>query len=407
MPNETARAHERERIFGALVGVVAERSYPGAELTEIASLAGVSLSDLHEHFEDKNALMVAATCSLATHGLSVVSKKTQGRESWDGRLWGMLDALARLAATQPLAARVWLLEMDAAGTEPASKRDDAHRHLVETMANDLEHSERHRGSPRQLVDAIAGGIHAVFRRRLREGRQEELPDLAAELWNWGSHYPKPPTPLYRPVIAEIAPTRQSFPGLRGSGEVGRILSATISELADGGYRGMTVERIALRASLATETFYDHFDGAEDAFLAVLDEFQAQASRQVLHAFRRASDWPSAMLAGIRASHAFVAANSEAARTALLLAPTAGEAVIAKLDEGVRVVESMIEPGFKLAPNLPPVSAEAIAASLVSLSAQQLREGGSEAVLLSAPIATYLALTPFVGPEFACAVANSG
>ena len=67
--------------------------------------------------------------------------------------------------------------------------------------------------------------------------------------------------------------------------------------------------------------------------------------------------------------------------------------------------AMLAPGFEENPDAPAVSAEAIAATVYALMREQVRSDGAESLGAVVPLATYITLVTFVGPERALAVAN--
>ena len=56
---EVAR-NQRERLFAALVAVVAEKGYEGTRVEDLLELSGVSRSAFYEHFSDKQDCLLAA-----------------------------------------------------------------------------------------------------------------------------------------------------------------------------------------------------------------------------------------------------------------------------------------------------------------------------------------------------------
>ena len=56
---EVAR-NQRERLFAALVAVVAEKGYEGTRVEDLLELSGVSRSAFYEHFGDKQDCLLAA-----------------------------------------------------------------------------------------------------------------------------------------------------------------------------------------------------------------------------------------------------------------------------------------------------------------------------------------------------------
>jgi hypothetical protein len=63
------------------------------------------------------------------------------------------------------------------------------------------------------------------------------------------------------------------------------------------------------------------------------------------------------------------------------------------------------PGYERNPDASPIAAEAIGGAIYSMIYDQVKRGGAESMGEIAPLATYVTLCPFIGPEEACAVAN--
>src|SRR6476469_3435306 len=58
-PEEVAR-NQQERLFAALVAVVAEKGYEGTRVEDLLELSGVSRSAFYGHFRDKQDCLLAA-----------------------------------------------------------------------------------------------------------------------------------------------------------------------------------------------------------------------------------------------------------------------------------------------------------------------------------------------------------
>lgn len=69
------------------------------------------------------------------------------------------------------------------------------------------------------------------------------------------------------------------------------------------------------------------------------------------------------------------------------------------------LEELIAAGFERQPSLPPLVTEAIAGATFTLIYKRLRESGPGSLPTLAPMLTYITLSPFIGAEEACRVAN--
>ncbi len=81
----------------------------------------------------------------------------------------------------------------------------------------------------------------------------------------------------------------------------RMLTAAAQVVAEGGYGGMSVARVAGRAGVSRRTFYDLFEDREDCFLAVFDDGVVRAGKAASSAYKQAQDgWREQVRAALAA-----------------------------------------------------------------------------------------------------------
>jgi AcrR family transcriptional regulator len=211
-----------------------------------------------------------------------------------------------------------------------------------------------------------------------------------------------------PPGALESPRRQrpeSGPAFRGYTPGERIAGAVAAVLAESGYGGTTTDAIAARASISLSTFYAHFSDKQDAVLAALEMSGAQITMLAVAAARRAGDWQMGVRALYEAICSYFAAEPAMAQLALVGVYGAGTRACGRRDHVIDSLTEMLAPGFAANPDAPAVSAEAIAATVYALMREQLRREGPESVGAVVPLATYITLVGFVGPDRALEVAN--
>jgi hypothetical protein len=90
---------------------------------------------------------------------------------------------------------------------------------------------------------------------------------------------------------------------------------------------------------------------------------------------------------------------------------AGLQAMQRRRESLHPLEDLIVQGFSAVPEPPRFSpergAEGLEGAVFTLAYRRLRESGADALPALAPICTYITLSPFVGAEEACRVANGG
>lgn len=397
---EVAR-NQRERLFAALVAVVAEKGYEGTRVEDLLELSGVSRSAFYEHFSDKQDCLLAAIEAFVGPTIGGIAA-ANGQVAGEERARTALEALVRQIVAQPAASRLCFVEIFAAGPRAVEQIDRATDACQNFVSAALEETPGHEQLPPEIVRATIGGLRKVIHTRLYRGEEDELPELVPQLWSWVLSYPPPPAPLRRPRTRP--PTRTA--NLEGYDQAERILRALASVVAEKGYPAMTVGDIAARASISLSTFYANFSEKEEATLAAVDSGSAQMLATTLPAFRRAPDWPHAVRGAFGSMFAFCAAETEYTTLGAVDVYAAGKRALEQRDRVMESMEALLVPGYERKPDASPIAGEAIGGAIYSMIYDQIKRGGAESMQEIAPLATYITLAPFIGADEACAVANS-
>ncbi len=185
------------------------------------------------------------------------------------------------------------------------------------------------------------------------------------------------------------------------------MRALASCVAEHGYAETTVAAIAERGRLSQRTFYEHFADKEEATIAAIDASGAQMLAAVVPAIRRAPDWPTAVQRAYAAMCGFMAAEPDFARLRAVEAYAAGPAALTGRDRaGAELIELLLDMAPReILEKAEPLALEAISAAIYALVYDCVNRDGPRELPRVVPVATYLALTPLIGPERACEVAN--
>jgi AcrR family transcriptional regulator len=249
-----------------------------------------------------------------------------------------------------------------------------------------------------LVRAVIGGIHAVMYNRLRDGREEELPGSAEEIWRWAVSFSPLPGPLRaRPQRVGEAGGAPPFAALIPSE---RILRGFAAAVAEHGFRAVTIAEIAARAKISQATFYAHFAGKEDALGAALDTSGAQMVAATLPAVRRSENWMVGVRTAVSSVCAFLATEPDFARLRTVEAYTAGTAAVELRDNAMREILEVTMALDEAAPALEGLAREATIGALNTVLYDAVGKGDPEAILAAPPVMTYLVLAPLIGAEAA-------
>ncbi len=405
MRPEDVEQSQKERLFAAMVAVTAEKGYGDTAVADLVSLSGVSRSAFYKHFRDRQECFLATMDAIVAAALAIVASRYRREEPWEARARNALATFIELLVDQPAASRLVLIESFAAGPEAIERIDRAIGGFERLASQALEQLPDRAGMPPQMVRAVIGGLRNLMDTRLRHGRECELVELAPQLLDLCLAYRTPPEPLrMRRRGARAAEVPVTAPPRDGD-PAERIVAATAATVAAEGYGATKVAEIADAASISLSTFYEHFDGKEEALAAALDAGQARMLAAAAPAYRRARSWPEAVRAAIGAIFRFLAGDPDFARLGTVEVYGAGGWALERRDITVEYLERFLAPGFELAPAAEPVAGELIVDSIYAMVYDRVRTEGPQTLLELAPLATYLTLAPFIGAEKACEVAN--
>ena len=419
-PREEVVANQRQRLFGAMVASVAERGYIATTVNDLVEISGVSSRTFYDLFPDKKACFLAtleamieaaAAFALQSSGEQLENAAPAGVRlpaapsddgSWEQRARIGFDAFARMIAMQPAAARLAFLEAYPAGPEAIQLVENATAGFEWLARQMLEQSPERAGMPAEMVTAHVGAQAEIARTRLRRGEEAELPELLNQLWDLLLSYRPPPEPLR---LTGRTP-RFGPETIDAHDHAERALRAFAVVAAEEGYVNTTVEAVLKQAQMSATTFYANFAGKEDAMLAAIDSACAQIVAATLPAFRRAPDWPKGIRAGYGALCNFLASRPAMAQLIAVEIYAAGSTAVERRSKTLQPLERVIGKGFEHEPTAPALATEAIAGAAFTLIYKRLRSSGPGSLPTLAPLLTYITLSPFLGAEEACRVANS-
>jgi AcrR family transcriptional regulator len=418
-PREEVLANQRERLFGAMVASVSTRGYRATTVGDLSEISGVSSRTFYDLFADKEACFLATLEAIIQAAIAYAAQRAGEQVedpapggvalpedgaadgNWEELAGRGLRAFAEMIVAQPAAARLALVEAYTAGPQALVPLEQAMAGFEWLTRQLLERSPARAEMPDEMVIALMGSQQEIARNRLREGREGELPVVTEDLWDLLLSYRPPPEPLR--LARRPGRARPERPEPHDHAE--RALQALAEVVAEEGYARATVDAVLRGAQMSATTFYANFAGKEDAMLAAIDSACSQIMAAVLPAFRRAPDWPHGIRAAFGALFNSFASRPALANLVMVEVYAVGLEAMQRRMEGLRPLQELIESGYPLAPATPPITAEGIVGGVYTLAYRRLREGGTEALPALAPICTYITLSPFVGADEACRIAN--
>jgi len=174
-------ASQRTRLLEAVGRAVADKGYAGATIDDIVRGAGVSKKTFYDHFADKLDCFLAAYEAASDELLARLREAQSGPEGWLARTRAGIVAYLRWLAAEPALARVFLIEVAAAGPIAAERRErirdryaEVLRELQDDARTDIPALPR---LPDEVFHALVAAVDEVVVRRIRESGGADLPEL--------------------------------------------------------------------------------------------------------------------------------------------------------------------------------------------------------------------------------------
>lgn len=403
---DAARREQRERLYAAIVACCDEKGYDATSVEDLLRVSGVSRATFYEQFDDKLDCFRAAEDEMIAAAISRVAGEFGGGGEAAERPLTAIEAFVRLIVDQPAAARMCIVHSYAAGETGIAPVRRAIDCLMVLAQDTVGQMPGRRDMPTEVLRGIIGGLFQVIYRRLLERREAELPELVPVLWDWAMSYPSPPRPLRRPGRLIVARPVSPAPPFASYSPEQRIIRGFAAAVAKKGYPATTIADIAAAASISQTTFYEHFDGKEDALRAALDSSGAQLLAAVMPAVRRAHDWRVALRIAFEEMCGFLA--SEPAFASLRTVDSYGAGPVAIADReavGRELVAALRGAAVAAGVKAPALFVEAGAGAIYGVLFEGVWKGKTADLPRLAPFLTYFALAPFIGAEEACEIAT--
>ena len=171
-------ASQRTRLLEAAGRAVAEKGYAAATIEDIVRGAGVSKKTFYEHFADKLDCFLAAYEAASDELFEHVRAAQDAADDWVDRSRAGIHAYLRWLAAEPALARVFLIEIAAAGPEALACRERLRDRYAERMRELQETND----VPDELFHAVVAAADDLVVRRLRAGRNvRELEPVLLDL----------------------------------------------------------------------------------------------------------------------------------------------------------------------------------------------------------------------------------
>lgn len=190
----------------------------------------------------------------------------------------------------------------------------------------------------------------------------------------------------------------------------RILRAVGELAAERGYADVTVEQIVKRAHVSFKTFYKHYAGKEDCFLALFDAASTNTERTI----RRRLDaeprpWAEQVILALGTFIEEIVAAPVIARAVIVEPLAVGPAVAARYEQSLMAFAPLFQAGRELNPRgkeLPETIEGILAGAVIWSAYERLIVGRADELTAYLPVLLDLVLRTYLGPTEAARIARS-
>lgn len=188
LTREEVEASQRERLLFASAEVVAAKGYAATAVADIIEGAGVSRSTFYQLFDDKLDCFLAACRMAADVVVGVIAEELE-RLHADGitdpveKLSRLLGAYLQTLSDSPVLARVFLVEVYAAGTPAIRQRREYLDRFVDLIVTTMGETGGSGGllgpdpSQRFTAEVLAGAVSSMVTNAVGTDEAERLPEL--------------------------------------------------------------------------------------------------------------------------------------------------------------------------------------------------------------------------------------
>jgi AcrR family transcriptional regulator len=411
-PNGMARddvaRNQRTRMYGGMIEAVSARGYPRTTVADVIALAGVSRRAFYEQFENKEA------CFLATYDIVVAGARKSvldawARErGWANRLHASCKSLLDSVAEKPKGPRLVLVDSLGIGPRARERMTLAATTFERVLAMGFQvHPDGVELSPLTIRAIVAGIRHIAFT-RMYEQREKELLTVSDEVLDWIESYR---SPLARRLnlsgvvrLGNVEPQPAAF--LASDDRRARALGALVHLTLDGGYSGLSDPQIAQFAGISTEAFHKLFATKEACFLALLDEFVAEAMEAVRNAVDRADDWPQAVHLGVRQLVEYFVAHEALSRMAFIDIFDVGPGMVGRMTRSIEDFTKLLDELGPAPRRGPLVAREAITGAIWGIVSSYTEHDRVRQLPRLVDQLSFVVLAPYIGAKQAIATIES-
>lgn len=174
---DAARDHRR-RLLDAMADAVAHKGYADTTIADLAARARVSRRTFYEHFDSKEACLIALYEAASGQALSVLRHAIDPAHDPLTQAEQALRAYLSTLASNPQLLKTLFIAILSLGDVGLAARRRVNQHLAELILEVVNRApEQRRPLPPALALSIVGGIHELVLEMIQLDRVPELAGL--------------------------------------------------------------------------------------------------------------------------------------------------------------------------------------------------------------------------------------
>lgn len=178
----------------------------------------------------------------------------------------------------------------------------------------------------------------------------------------------------------------------------RLLNGVVEAVGEHGYEATTIARIVEAAGISRRTFYEHFEGKEDCFLAAYDMIDAHVRDAMLAAPRASAPWPERVAPRLAALLDVLARDPVVTSCYLVEPLAAGGEVAARYREAMRLLAATLRPEPPPSNHDLEVRDQVTMGGVTTLIVRRLSAGAADRLPELLPDLVELVVAPYTGRE---------
>ena len=177
-PREETERDHRHRLLDAMARSVASNGFANTTVTDVVTLARVSRRTFYEHFETREACLVALFDAASAQALKVLVGSINPTRDWRDQLHDALHAYLSVLSMQPTLLKTLFVAVFALGDEGLAARRRSNEQLVNFIQSTVTSGSAGQPAPeRSIITAIVGGIHELILQSIERGEESQLTKL--------------------------------------------------------------------------------------------------------------------------------------------------------------------------------------------------------------------------------------